>query len=119
MDLRTAAMGLSPAKNLRAVSFSICWLSDNPNCIVVSFCGTQQLAISVQPRTFLFLPQRARRTQRRKDESFALYFLCVLCVLRGSCSSAECSITLRQSQHKVANNIALYFRRACFNCVAT
>src|SRR6478609_4233842 len=35
MALRTAAMGLSPAKNLRAVSFRICWLSDNPNCIVM------------------------------------------------------------------------------------
>src|ERR1043166_1764348 len=36
MALRTAAMGLSPAKNLRAVSFRICWLSVSPNCMVVS-----------------------------------------------------------------------------------
>src|ERR1700739_2517394 len=36
MALRTAAMGLSPAKNLCAVSFSICWLSLSPNCMVVS-----------------------------------------------------------------------------------
>src|ERR1051326_576097 len=33
MTLRTAATGHSPAKNFRAVSFRICWLSDSPNCI--------------------------------------------------------------------------------------
>jgi hypothetical protein len=53
MALRTAAMGLSPAKNLRAVSFRICWLSLSPNCMVV-------LLYSIQPQNNLFTAKVAK-----------------------------------------------------------
>src|SRR6185312_3225532 len=39
INLRTCAMGHSLAKNFRAVSFRICWLSLNPNCMK---CSSQE-----------------------------------------------------------------------------
>src|SRR5262249_21139848 len=60
MALRTSAMAHSPAKNLRAVSFSICWLSDNPNCMIVLLNNVE--------------PQRAQGNAERNHKSASMLF---------------------------------------------
>jgi hypothetical protein len=41
-------MAHSPEKNLRAVSFKICWLSLNPNCIAVSLMEARSWKIELR-----------------------------------------------------------------------
>src|SRR6476619_6856857 len=65
MALRTAAMGLSPAKNLRAVSFRICWLSLSPNCIVVLLFSTQQSAFSPEAISFTAKIAKGRKGKKK------------------------------------------------------
>src|SRR4051794_2736005 len=117
MDLRTAAMGLSPAKNLRAVSFSICWLSLSPNCIFVLLCITStQHSV---PEHF-FLPQRSLRVAKKKkarirpailyaqgfkslsSKSFLYSFARFASSRLTALLNADCYllITFRQPQHK-------------------